>query len=352
MIVPDDNINVFNKVSDTYDPSYVDKAQNNETWQPHDRPHSCVICGKHFSQTSEYSFHMEKFHSDSQHFPCYFCGLIFLYLNDLKEHISKEHDMNISQVDGTDLDLFEFDEPPAEIRIANYALNQTKQTNKIVKDTSIEDFEVTLNNNDSNANIKCSTGFYVQVAKPTFASLHGGTVFSKDDIAISLTESSQTKDLKVHMSTQILCQNSQVMEVLLSIFTIHLEQFKSKAATSCPTKPELHDGSSTSSSRSLLTLPRPRNSLSDPPTKLSADLKLPLLRNLTMSTIPVPNVPRFLTQNQNLASVKHATTTSIKLVTKNTEEAAIPKTAEALQLPSQTLQYPHLLQLHLFPHVL
>ena len=46
-------------------------------------------------------------------------------------------------------------------------MNANKQADKIVKDTNIEDFTINYNDNYRNININCSSGFYLQVARPT-----------------------------------------------------------------------------------------------------------------------------------------------------------------------------------------
>ena len=89
-------------------------------------------------------------------------------------------------------------------RSANYVLNKDKQTSKIVNDSTIKDFNVTINNNDTNVNIKCSTGFYIQVARPCFATLEHETVLSKDLIAIAVDEKIKTNDRNGTESTLLL----------------------------------------------------------------------------------------------------------------------------------------------------
>ena len=72
------------------------------------------------------------------------------------------------QVDGP-LDLSTPNGP--NIQEANYCLNKNKQVTGIQNDATLIDYDVELNNFEENATIKCSSGFYAQVAKPFFASL-------------------------------------------------------------------------------------------------------------------------------------------------------------------------------------
>ena len=89
----------------------------------------------------------------------------------LNNHVDTEHDgVNASvipQYDGPLQELPELIQDPnsTSVRTANFTLNQNKQTERIKHDAAINDYEVTVNNMDQNATIKCSTGFYIQVAR-------------------------------------------------------------------------------------------------------------------------------------------------------------------------------------------
>ena len=104
------------------------------------------------------------------------------------------------------MDLFDFDDslPSGSVRHANYALNQTKQTTKIVEDAAIDDYSVSINNSDQNITIKCSSGFYLQVAKPCFTTLKDGSVMNKASIAISLDDVKVTLDKNNVEATHLL----------------------------------------------------------------------------------------------------------------------------------------------------
>ena len=56
-------------------------------------------------------------------------------------------------------------------RHAAFALNRTKQLKNLRKDAIIEDFDIVINNYEENVNIKCSSGFYLEVASPALLSL-------------------------------------------------------------------------------------------------------------------------------------------------------------------------------------
>ena len=99
-------------------------------------------------------------------------------------------DNSFPQLDGaigTDFDI-SVDEENTDTRTANYTLNHTKQIRAIQEDSLIEDFTVTVNNFDENTIIKCSSGFYAQVAKPCFTSLGLHSVICCYHVAVTLYE--------------------------------------------------------------------------------------------------------------------------------------------------------------------
>ena len=85
----------------------------------------------------------------------------------------------IPQFDGNDSSagdnpLINPSNPPTlgvRTRVANFELNQEKQTAEICRDALVQDFKITSKDQDKNINIECNSGFYAQVAKPTLCSL-------------------------------------------------------------------------------------------------------------------------------------------------------------------------------------
>ena len=71
---------------------------------------------------------------------------------------------------------------------ASYHLNQSKQAAKVAKDASRDDMEITVNNNDTNVNVKCSSGFFIVVAQPCLSSLSQGATKQYSDIQVACTE--------------------------------------------------------------------------------------------------------------------------------------------------------------------
>ena len=99
--------------------------------------------------------------------------------------------------------MFEFNDSH-DTRTAGFTFNQDKQTEKIRQDASISDFEVNINNNDQNVTIKCSTGFYIQVARASFITLNIQSVFTRGKTAITVNNITLTFDQKGVESTRLI----------------------------------------------------------------------------------------------------------------------------------------------------
>ena len=98
--------------------------------------------------------------------------------NDDYVHSTEPVEAIIAQFDGNDsLDSTEdtaianASARNVRTRVAEFELNQAKQTAGICKDAQIQDFKLVHKDQDKNINIECSSGFYAQVAKPTLCSL-------------------------------------------------------------------------------------------------------------------------------------------------------------------------------------
>ena len=152
----------------------------------------CAKCGNTFEDFNDLCAHIQTIHTDLQIFLCEDCNIILYTKTALELHIEGDH---ITQIDGLELDTFDFDDTPnATVRSSNYTLNHEKQTMKIVKDASKNDYDISINNDDQNATIRCSSGFYLQVAKPCFTTIKTGSVFTKAAISITLDDVKITHD--------------------------------------------------------------------------------------------------------------------------------------------------------------
>ena len=69
-------------------------------------------------------------------------------------------------------------------RVSDFASNHQKQTKALEEDTTKVDYDVTLNNNEENCNIKCNPGFYAQVARPSFCSLNKDSIITSSNISM------------------------------------------------------------------------------------------------------------------------------------------------------------------------
>ena len=77
-----------------------------------------------------------------------------------------------------------FSYPQTNVRKAPYSLNQKKQLKGLLKDTKINDFEITVSPVAHNVNVKCSTGFYTLAVLPSFSGITEQYSSSVDGITI------------------------------------------------------------------------------------------------------------------------------------------------------------------------
>ena len=105
------------------------------------------------------------------------------------DNVSPDYNYLIPQHDGMydDDDLLDAG-TSNDVRTTYYAFNKEKQAQAIINDSTIDDFETSVNN----CNIKCSSGFYSQVAKPCFLSLH--SVLNQSDISMTVVDITTTFD--------------------------------------------------------------------------------------------------------------------------------------------------------------
>ena len=67
------------------------------------------------------------------------------------------------------------------IKLAPYALNQSKQLTKLSHDTLLTNFEIVVSPSQENINIQCNSGFYSQVLRPCLQDIRKGTEFLVND---------------------------------------------------------------------------------------------------------------------------------------------------------------------------
>ena len=59
----------------------------------------------------------------------------------------------------------------SSIRHTDFAMKQLKLTKNLKKDAIIINYDTIVNNYEENVNLKCSSGFYLQVANPALLAL-------------------------------------------------------------------------------------------------------------------------------------------------------------------------------------
>ena len=97
-------------------------------------------------------------------------------------------DMEVTEVVINDLDTCQqsssstFDDDPPHVatlqssrtttnRTAKFTLNKEKQVQSLGADTKLANFEITINYDDKNVGIQCSSAFYQAIAKPVLCGL-------------------------------------------------------------------------------------------------------------------------------------------------------------------------------------
>ena len=127
---------------------------------------------------------------------------------------------NFVQVDG----LIDLPLSPGKVnsREANYMLNDNKQVKGIVQDAKLIDYEVEYNNNEENATIQCSSGFYKTVARPCFASLSVNSILSCMDVTIKVTNITPTYDKNKYEVVALIHFMLAIGQENLGIIAVHL----------------------------------------------------------------------------------------------------------------------------------
>ena len=81
-------------------------------------------------------------------------------------------------------------------RTATFTLNKNKQVQSLGTDTKLDDFEITINDEDKNVGIQCSTAFYEAVAKPVLCGLEKQTSMNIDNIPVNCHHIDYNRDSK------------------------------------------------------------------------------------------------------------------------------------------------------------
>ena len=73
---------------------------------------------------------------------------------------------------------------PLPTGLAPYHLNHDKQAARVASDASRENMQITINNNDTDVNLQCSTGFFIVVAQPCLSSISKGSTKQYSNIQV------------------------------------------------------------------------------------------------------------------------------------------------------------------------
>ena len=112
-------------------------------------------------------------------------------------------------------------------RSTSYALNKENLVSNLVKDASLDqDILCEFNCGGQNVNVKCSSGFYAAVAKPTLSSISDGHCLTVQGIVASVTSSgndmTDTNGLSVNTLLKISLRTATTPPCILGSLSIHL----------------------------------------------------------------------------------------------------------------------------------
>ena len=194
---------------------------------------NCNKCGKAFPDTDALWLHIDAKHTPSTSTDPLFQSVVHSPPNNLSDRLVFD---SIPQCDGNDTidscdskdesvvaetQVCEKDSNKLSyyIRRHSFTLNREKQAANVVHDSSIEDFEITVNNQDTNVNIKCSSGFYASVARPAMSSFMQGTNFYVGAVSIQcghvafnrdVTGVEESRVLHLQLTTSVVSANVTV----------------------------------------------------------------------------------------------------------------------------------------------
>ena len=140
----------------------------------------------------------------------------------LESHVVAHH-RNIPQLDGLPAKITEPSPGNNDsVRTTNYVFNTVKQIEKIKKDAEINDYIVNTNNNDQNCTIKCSTGFYMQVARASLGALKEDFIQLCGDISITIDKITVSKDQLNTEATKLIHFSFMNTERTIGGVAVHL----------------------------------------------------------------------------------------------------------------------------------
>ena len=119
--------------------------------------------------------------------------------------------MEVTEVVINDLDTCQqsssstFDDDPPHVatlqssrtttnRTAKFTLNKEKQVQSLGADTKLANFEITINDDDKNVGIQCSSAFYQAIAKPVLCGLEKQTRLHIDNVSVTCNHIDYNRD--------------------------------------------------------------------------------------------------------------------------------------------------------------
>ena len=173
---------------------------------------NCSKCGLTFLSDASLEAHMKSEHVDDTSLTntnnastVDFLNDTYLSLSPIVQLDGVDDTLPGSPIDPTSGTVTGYHPPSATSSLqAPYQLNKQRQVSKLLRDASIEDFEITNNDNDRNVCIQCSVGFYEAVSKPAISSLSTGFSQQVQGVSVKCTVFRKTLDQNESMSGLLL----------------------------------------------------------------------------------------------------------------------------------------------------
>ena len=108
-----------------------------------------------------------------------------------------------------------------DAHLLQHTLNRDKQTRSLLANTIRPDVVFEISPNKENVNVRCSPGFYQQIAKPAFSTLTKGFTFDVSGINLSCSIKTTSKD-QTGVTERVLLKFNFVLNGVPGLIAVHL----------------------------------------------------------------------------------------------------------------------------------
>ena len=119
----------------------------------------------------------------------------FMFSESDEEHETQPNQRQLNVINSTSAIIpLPPQEPSATHRNASFTLNKARQVKGLGVDANLEDFTVTVNDNNKNVIIQCSTAMYEAVAKPIFSNFSQGSSLMCNNFSLTCSHVDHNRD--------------------------------------------------------------------------------------------------------------------------------------------------------------